>query len=230
MLSFSVGISVIWRKGREKNMKLFERLLKPKNEDRAVAMPEYDYSVLPEMARILTNGSTDAVGEMEQLAHDAALFLQARRGWAIGMEYEDFGVEPDMRQEETLLIFAYWLCGYQGDDSDGGVDNPEKKFGCYIDWKEETDEIIAQLADLGENLGYSLDLELYKINYDEFTDKALASIAGFLSPKGYALLALDTDGDCYHLFLLKNGDVERLLKLASKVGFKFTTFSLRAIQ
>jgi hypothetical protein len=101
------------------------------------------------------------------------------------------------------------------------VDNPEKEFGCYIDWKEQTDEIIAQLAAVGENLGYPLDLELYKIDYDESTHEALASIAEFLSPKGYALLALDTDSDCYHLFLLKNGDVERLLKLASKVGFKF---------
>jgi hypothetical protein len=209
-------------------MKLFERLFKPKKENPATVMPVskpvYDYSALPEMARILTNDNTNAVREMEQLAHDVALFLQARRGWTAGMEYEDFGVEPDGRQEESLLIFAYWLCGYQGDDSDEKVDNPEKKFGCYIDWKEETGEIIEQLTAVGENLGYSLDLNLYRINYDEFTDKALASVAGFLSPKGYALVSLDTESDCYHLFVLKNGDVERLLKLASKVGFKFIEF------
>jgi hypothetical protein len=211
-------------------MGLFDHFFKPKKETpptvTPVSKPEYDYSVLPEMAQMLTNGNADAVKEMEQIAQDVALFLQARRGWAMGMEYEDFGVNPDWRQEETLLIFAYWLCGYQGDESDDKVDNPEKEFGCYIDWKEETDEIIAQLAAVGENLGYSLDLELYKIDYDKPTFETLASINEFLSPKGYALLSLDTNSDCYHLFLIKNGDMERLLKLVSKVGFKLITFSL----
>jgi hypothetical protein len=207
-------------------MKLFEGLFKAKKENpRAAApapKPEYDYSVLPEMARILTNGDAAAIREIEQLAQDVALFLQARRGWAAGMEFEDYGLNPDHRQKETLLIFAYWLCGYPGDDSDGGADNPAKEFGCYIDWKEEIGEIIRQLAAAGDNLGYSLDLQLYGIDYDKHTFEALGSIAGFLSPKGYSLLTLDTDGDCYHLFLLKKSDAELLLELASKTGFKFS--------
>jgi hypothetical protein len=207
-------------------MKLFERLFNSKKEQPTtaapVSKPEYDYSVLPEMAKILTNGNANAVEAIQQLADDIGSFLQARSGWAMGMEYEDFGANPDWRQEETLLIFAYWLCGYPGDDSDDGADNPEKEFGCYIDWKEETDDIVRQLMTVGENLGYPLDLELYKIDYAEHTFEALASIAKFLSPKGYALLILDTGGDCYHLFLSKNEDVELLLGLASKTGFKFS--------
>jgi hypothetical protein len=178
----------------------------------------YDYGVLLELAQILTSGNERAASEMGLLAESVGAFVAARRDWCAEMDYGDFGADAAERQEETLLIFAYWLAGYQATGSPA-KDPPQ--FGAYIDWKEETGDIIGLLTAADKNLGYGLELDQIKFDGAESTGKALSMIDGFLSAKGLALCTLDTQSDCCHLFVLRGEDHSRLEQLAERVGFSF---------
>ncbi len=48
------------------------------------------------------------------------------------------------REETILNIFAYWLCNY----------DIEFVYGAYIDWKDETDNIIFLLNEAVKKLKY----------------------------------------------------------------------------
>jgi hypothetical protein len=205
-----------------KKQGLFQRLFgQPQPEVTPTDAPAtdntHDYSVLPELAQILTNGNERAVSEMKLLAESVGGFAAARRDWCDEMDYGDFGADDAERQEETLLIFAYWLTGYQATD-DPAKDPPQ--FGAYIDWKEEISDIIGLLTAADKNLGYGLELDRIKFGA-ESTGKALSMIDGFLSAKGLALCTLDTQSDCCHLFVLRGEDHSRLEQLAERVGFSF---------
>ena len=206
--------------GRKKQGFIKRLFGKKQSEEKQPQSPKtaYDYSVLPEMAAILTNGNERAVSEMRLLAGDIFTFVNAHRDWCVEMDYADFGVNPDSRQEESLLLFGYWLTGYM---ATGDKSKDPAQFGAYIDWKEETDDIIWNLGCADNNLGYGLGLDQIKFDYTEFTDKALQIIGDFMSQKGHGLVTLDTQSDCYHLFVLRGEDFERLTKLAEKVGFRF---------
>ncbi len=194
-------------------------------EKSAEAAPEqdkmnYDYSVLPKMAAILTVSNKQACSDMSLLSEGVSKFVTAHREWCEEMEFDDFGLGADSktRREETLLIFAYWLAGY------AAVRDPSKNpipFGAYIDWKEETGDILWALGEADKNLGYGLDLQQIKFEGSEFTDVALKKTAEFLSAKGLSLVALDTQSDSYHLFVLRSEDNEQLTQSAAKAGFVF---------
>ena len=177
-----------------------------------------DYSVLPEIAALLTNGAQRAVADMRLLADDLAAFVQTHRAWCAAMDYADFGEEQDSRQEESLLLFAYWLTGYPatGDQTKDPV-----HFGAFIDWKEETDDVIGLLEEANAHLGYNLNLSQVKFDYSEDTEQALHLIDQFLRQKGLTLTSLDTQSDCYHLFVLQDADFEKLTELAQQVGYRF---------
>ncbi|GHU17395.1 hypothetical protein FACS189475_01160 [Betaproteobacteria bacterium] len=98
-------------------------------------------------------------------------------------------------------------------------------FGSYIDWKEETDEIIAKLEEAGKNLGYSLEANKIVFRGDEFTDKALQKISAYLSGKGLTLLSLNTFSDSYHLFIIPDECCGRFISLAEEAGFRFDKFT-----
>ena len=178
----------------------------------------YNYGVLPEITAILTNGSERAISDMQSLAEDMPAFVKTRREWCVEMDYADFGVNPDLRQEESLLLLAYWLTGYQ---ATGDKTKDPLQFGAYIDWKEETDDVLRILGEADKNLGYGLDLGQIKFDYTEFTDHALQMIDEFLSKKGLALTSLDTQSDCYHLFVLRGEHFDKLTRLAKQAGFRF---------
>jgi hypothetical protein len=182
--------------------------------------PPYEYSGLPEMARLLTNGNEQAVSEMTLLVQDdGSAFIAAHREWCEGMEYD----AAAWRQHELLRdIFAYWLCGYKA--TEATEQNP-KSFGDYIDWKEDTEDIIWGLEQAEQNLGYSLELGKIVFTGEEFTDEALLIIGNHLQARGYTLVSLDSDSDCYHLFLVPSADYEALMSLAVKAGFKFVQAS-----
>ena len=83
---------------------------------------------------------------------------------------------------------------------------------------------MAELAAADKHLGYSLDLEKIAFSGEEFTDQALGVIGDYLSGKGFTLLSLDTDSDCYHLFVIRDKDHDRLTHLAQDVDFRFVKF------
>jgi hypothetical protein len=178
----------------------------------------YDYSVLPELARILTNKNAQAEAEMLQLAESVSLFVQHHQSWCEELDFTDFVQDKAKRQEETLLLFSYWLAGYGMEDDSTKEPKP---FAAYIDWKEETEDIIWKLEMAKENLGYDFSLENIKFDNSEFTDKVLEMIDDFLSTKGFTLCALDTQSDSYHLFMLAQQDFANLQLLGGKVGFRF---------
>ena len=94
------------------------------------------------------------------------------------------------------------------------------QFSCYIDWKEEAEEIIGQLKRVEKELGYTLKLD--KIPLDgEDTGEALEIIGEYLAAKGYILLYLDTGGDDYTLFIIQDKKYDRLMQLAAEAGLKF---------
>ncbi|MDR1440153.1 MAG: hypothetical protein LBJ10_09155 [Clostridiales bacterium] len=138
--------------------------------------------------------------------------------WCDEMDYGGFGAKDEERQEESLLVLAYWLAGY------AATDDPRKaprQFGAYIDWKEETGDIVWKLGNADKNLCYGLCLDEIAFDEAEFTDKALKKIDGFLSGRGLALCALDTQSDSYHLFVLRDEEFGSLKRLAGRVGFRF---------
>lgn len=114
-----------------------------------------------------------------------------------------------------------WIITYQIPVYQSLNDNPNI-FGCYIDWKEETDEIIYGLKKPIENLGYPLSLDDIPFTGKEFTNKALDTIHNHFIKKGYNLIFQDTDSDCYHLFLVKTSDYDRLVKLGEEIDIKFS--------
>ncbi|MDR2087620.1 MAG: hypothetical protein LBP72_10705 [Dysgonamonadaceae bacterium] len=183
------------------------------------ARKAYNYNVLPEMAGLLANQNELAVSDISLLASQPDKFMLVHKEWFAGMDWDDsdgFNKYPD---ESMLNTFAYWLAGYEA--TDNAADNPKYKFGAYIDWKEETEDIILQLAEAAKNLGYSLAPEQIVFNGDEATDEALSKISDHFSAEGYVLLSLDTDSDSYHLFIIRGKDYNRLMQLAAQFGFGF---------
>ncbi|MCL1992538.1 MAG: ankyrin repeat domain-containing protein [Spirochaetes bacterium] len=147
---------------------------------------------LLELAHILTNGNQKVIAELESLANNS---------------------EP--------ATFAYWMTGYNLLDDELSDFAESNCFGAYIDWKEEGEEIVFGLQIAEKNLNYSLGLEKIEFPDDECGEDALSVISKNLSAKGFALLYLDIDGDCYHLFVIPKKDEERLMELAADVGFDF---------
>jgi ferredoxin len=140
----------------------------------------YDYGVLPELTAIITGGDEQAISDMCLLQEGAAAFVNAHKDWCAEMYYADFGINGAQRQEETLLIFAFWLAGYATTDDPAKDPRP---FGAYIDWKEETGDIVWQLGKADEDLGYGLQLNAIQFDDTEFTDKALTRLLTLTLPR-----------------------------------------------
>jgi len=165
------------------------------------------YHVLPEMAEIISNGDPQVYADFKMLAEDYNGFYEKHKAWCEAFfGYYDH-LETDIH-ENILLIFAYWLTGYE----------TEFTYGAYIDWKEETAEIVHWLKKAIETLGYPLTLE----NIDDgYTDEVLSKIDLTFQEAGYRLIWLDTGGDCYHLFIATNENFEKLKNLGNSIGFRF---------
>ena len=56
------------------------------SKPRAAESKEYDYSGLPEMASIITNNDTEAIGAITLLSSDFAAFLAVHAQWCEGMD------------------------------------------------------------------------------------------------------------------------------------------------
>lgn len=176
---------------------------------------ERNYGGLAEIAAILTGNNPKAVEDMLLLVRGRDVFIAAHPGWWEEMfddEYDDN--EPVF----MLNAFAYWLAGYES------AGNQPMQFGAYIDWKEETEDIVWQLSNADKNLGYGLDFGKMEFGGEESTEEALSLINKNLSAENYMLISLDTDSDCYHLFLIPVKDYDRVMRLAEDAGFKFIKF------
>lgn len=185
------------------------RKKKPGNDNQKQSEPTVDirdYRELIEMAHILTGGNQYAVADIAELVNDCDAFYEAHREWCDEM-LEDISVKHD----RMLLVFAYWLVGYDTD----------RKFGGYIDWKEATEDILWHLEQAIANLGYPLDTSQIQFTGEEFTDKALQMIHNAFLAQCYELVGLDIGGDCYHLFIVPADQYESLCALGKAVDFKF---------
>ena len=200
-------------------MGFFDFFKKKPDTEKSTALPETEKKVIiPQLdektaeniiqiAKIISNNDLDVVRDFTELVTDYTAFYQKHEEWCDDMVA---GVQNHM--DIILLILAYWLAGYDTD----------YKYGGYIDWKEETSEIVWHLDDALKNLKYPLDINAVKFTGEEFTDAALAKIDEHFMKSGYNLFTLDTGGDCYHLFIAAVGDYEKLVKLGDEVGFTFT--------
>lgn len=184
--------------------------LKPNKEDKSVPSvePVKDYHVLVEMAGIISGNNEAVKADFFMLVQDVTTFCAKHAEWC--EEILDC-VDPYDRHTQLLVIFAYWLTGYDTDF----------KYGAYIDWKEETEEITSSLQEAIDNLGYPLKVEEIDVEDDDDTYEVLKKIHRYLNKKGYALAILDTDSDCYHLFVTTHESCTRLQKLGHTVDFCF---------
>lgn len=180
-------------------------------EEQLTAAEQRDYSNIVEITNIITNGDRQAISDMELLAQDTNKFYEKYKIWCDEM------LEGECRKQDIFFVLAYWLTGYDVQD----FNNPNC-FGWYIDWKEETGEIISGLKEPIERLGYPLDLDDIPFAGEEFTDEALDIINHHFIKKGYHLIFQDTDSDCYHLFIVKISDYDRLVKLGKEIDIKFS--------
>ncbi|MDR3295060.1 MAG: hypothetical protein LBT26_04400 [Clostridiales Family XIII bacterium] len=191
-------------------------------------MAEYDEDSVIELSKILTNNNARAVGDIALLVRDYEMFESEHREWC-GDVYEDWTESDDLvfshvnsvkRMRLRILHgFAYWLTGY--DAVEDKAQNPPAAFGAYIDWKEGIDDIVWKLDEADRNLGYALELEGIPSAGGEFGYGALQKINDYLTDKGFLLLSLDTDSDCYHLFIIPSEERDRLIRFAAAAGFRF---------
>jgi hypothetical protein len=171
------------------------------------------------MAGILTNQNESAISDISLLATQPGKFMLAHKEWFIGMDWYDLDWFNKYIHESMRDTFAYWLAGYEAVED--AAQNPKLQFGAFIDWKEAPKDIIWLLSRAARNLSYAAELEQMAFDGDESTDKALSKISDYLTGKGYVLLSLDTDSDCYHLFIVQAKDHDRLVQLAAEANFKF---------
>lgn len=192
-------------------MSIFDLFKKQDKREQQSIIKQRNYSNIVDIANIITNGNRQAISDMELLAKNTDGFHTKYKIWC------DEILGKNCKNHDTPFILAYWLVGY----SVQGFDNPNI-FGCYIDWKEETSEIIYELKKPIENLGYPLSLNDIPFTGKEFTDEALDIINNHFMKKGYNLIFQDTDSDCYHLFIVKTSDYDRLVKSGKEIDIKFS--------
>jgi hypothetical protein len=179
----------------------------------------FNFGVLPEIAAILTNMNESALADVSLLASRPEEFMRAHQDWFDGMDWGDSAWFSKHVHKSTLLSFAYWLAGYEA-VKDAEL-NPKLQFAAYIDWKEAPTDIVWQLSRAARNLGCAAELEGIAFDENESTEEGLSKISERLAGQGRVLLSLDTDSDCYHLFIVQAEDLDRLMRLAAKVDFKF---------
>ncbi len=160
-----------------------------------------DYKNTIELTKIITNYDETAVKDISLLVENYTEFYEKHKNWC-----DEMGFDGDI-----LLTFAYWLTGYDTDC----------KYGAYIDWKEATEDIIWNLEPAIKNLNYPLDLTKIEFSGNEFTFEALRVINEYFAKQGYTLVGLDTQSDCYHLFITKINDVNKIAALGKEINFKF---------
>ena len=195
-------------------MGLFDRFKKKKGKaagEAAVQMEEavaeeINYQGLIEVAGILTDNDSESLSIIRLLVEDPKRFDRLWEDW---LDEIDFSAEtlPD-------LIAAYWLTGY----------DTMQNFGAYIDWKEETSEILWGLEPGIQTKGYLLDFDDLSFTGEEYTDEALYMIAHYVKSKGYTLVYWDTSSDCYHLFVIPANKFEPLVALGKTMKLDFKTF------
>lgn len=181
-------------------------------ETKTYLKKECDYGSLAEITRILTNGDAQAIEDMTLLAKDSIAFMQKYKVWC-----DDMLTDITDLHSVTLVATAYWLTGY----AVAGV-APPCHYGAYVDWKEAADDILWNLQEPIQNLGYSIPLSEISFSNQECTDEVLQIMNDYCVTQGYALVALDTDSDCYHLFIVKTKDFDKLVALCNKIEFKFS--------
>jgi hypothetical protein len=201
--------------------RLFGKKQKDKPSDSAANIGQvvFNYSVLPEITSILTNQNESAIADISLLAREPEKFALEREEWFVGMDWDDSDWFKKKTHVATLNVFAYWLVGYEAVEDKSK--NPPFQFGAYIDWKEAADEIIWNLSKAAKNLNDAVELEQIAFNGDESTPENLSKISEYLALNSYVLMSLDTDGDCYHLFIIEAKDYDRLTRLAAEANFKF---------
>ena len=178
----------------------------------------YDFTVLSEIAAILTNGNQQAVGKMELLGRDYKAFFSAHSEWCANMGYDTETFNPSL---DMANVFAMWLCGYFACGDEKTKDGPELEFGVFMDWKIERDNFVGGLDVISKNLGYNLNLDEIVFNGNELTDAELDIVILYLSRRGVMLADLGIGSDSFQLFVIKIEDHERLLELADIAGFHF---------
>jgi hypothetical protein len=89
-----------------------------------------------------------------------------------------------------------------------------------IDWREDSQEIIAQLRGLAS----APDAPAAWVDEELPTYEFCQSLGARLQAAGTTLAVLDIESDCYPLVLLPNGDADTLVSHAAAAGFKAFTF------
>lgn len=181
--------------------------IKESMEEEKMKIENIDYSNIIEITKILTNDDVQIVSDMTLLVNNSDEFLKKYESWCLDIGY-DF-----IQKDDILIILAYWLVGYNT--------SYEGHYGCYIDWKEATCDILAWMPDMIENLGFPLSVDDIKFTDEEFTDEALELINIHFKKSGYTLVTLDTDSDSYHLFISTLDNLKKLVDLGKNIGFKF---------
>lgn len=166
-----------------------------------------DYSALVPMAGIISNNDPQVDADMRLLADGFECFRAAHPGWVGDM----FPAEIQAGSEFAAIreVFTFWLAGYE----------TPFEYGAYIDWKEATGEVIASVQGVLGKLGLPIDLGEVSFLGNETTFDALVLIAQFLGERDHALVVIDTESDSYHLYVVPEAAVDRLVALGASVGF-----------
>ena len=191
----------------------------------ASALVEY---VIIQLAKILTNDD-EAVKGISDLAKGYDYFYTQKeyKKWCddVLWPYHD-----RHSLNGTLNIFTSWLSCHN--------------FCAVIRWNDSPTVILKKLVTTNTKLSYDIDFEKMELDdYYEYNDITLKILNTHLKKQGYELIILDTSGDCYYVFILKqnkedvNCNPREVLpiemgarKLGSQIGFKFYSPEAKDIQ
>lgn len=156
---------------------------------------------LIEIAKILSNSNPQVVENYTLLVNDNQAFYQKHQEWC------DENCEPG----DILSVTTYWLTGYDTDF----------KYGGYIDWREEREEVLDHLQQTVESLGYPISLDDIDFPEEAQTYEDLDTINKHLQQQSYTLVSLNTWGDSYSFFVVPTDQYAQLKKLGETIGLDF---------
>ena len=181
-----------------------------------MAPVRHDYSGLGEMAAILTNGDPSAVAMARGLSLDPEVFRGRHSTWA---DKHLTGVTD--AHQFRIIAFAHWVMGK----------GRRRKYGAFIPAEHTLAHILPKLEYTVKDLQFPVDLQNVDAPRDLPAAEALQALHDHLTGQGAHLVALRTDGTCgtdcqktdgYHVFIVPDVDMCRLMQVADAAGFQFT--------
>ena len=172
---------------------------KGNKEEKYVLKPKYiekgDYQYIFEIVEILTEFDEKILNEVKSIV-----------------------INTEQFEGELTYGIDYFICMKLSDysDEDNGF-----TYGARLDWKETIQNGVESLNDTIAFKNYDIDLSNMNYFEDGSIEDLLYKGNQLLSNYGFSLVQWDMGSDEYHLFIIKETNLNKLIKLGDKFAINF---------